>query len=84
MAEKMKYSKPHLFLMGDEGDSAYGAACASVGNSATYAPFVHGKEQAWFHVVHGWRELFGVAQEKQSEIQRIYQAWVDRLIKKTR
>ncbi len=60
----------------------FGRLSTRIGNSASYAPFVHGTEQAWFHVLHGWRELFGVAKEKEGEIQRIYQAWIDRLIKK--
>lgn len=60
-----------------------GKTATKIGNSATYAPFVHGAEQAWFMASKGWNKLYDTAVVKQSEIQRIYQAWIDRLIKKT-
>ena len=34
MSEKMKYSQPHLFLLGDEGESAHGTSCSPLGYSA--------------------------------------------------
>jgi hypothetical protein len=53
-----------------------------IGNSASYAPFVHGEVQAWFMAAHGWLKLSDTAQSKLPEITQIYQAWIDRLISK--
>lgn len=52
-----------------------------IGNRASYAPFVVGLEQAYFMEPKGWRILNEVATEKIPEITRIYQAWLDRLIR---
>lgn len=52
-----------------------------IGNRASYAPFVNGPEQAWFHAPRGWRILDEVAEEKMQDIIDVYQAWIDRLIK---
>ncbi len=51
-------------------------------NAASYAPFVHGKEQARNMGDKGWRKLEDVAKDKRDKIRDIYQAWVDRLLKK--
>lgn len=53
-----------------------------IGNAASYAPFVHGLEQAVFMQIHGWRELADVATERERDIQEIYQAWLDRLVRR--
>jgi hypothetical protein len=53
-----------------------------IGNSASYAFAVHGAEQAAFMAVKGWRMLYDVAEEKRTEITEVYQAWVDRLIRR--
>jgi hypothetical protein len=34
MSEKMNYSQPHLFPLGDDGESSYGAVCYTTGYSA--------------------------------------------------
>lgn len=52
-----------------------------VGNTASYARFVHGDEQARHMAAIGWRKLGEVAREKIGEISKTYQAWIDRLIR---
>jgi len=54
----------------------------TIGNRASYAKWVSGNEQARAMARIGWRKLWDVAVEKRSEITRIYQAWVNRIIKK--
>jgi outer membrane murein-binding lipoprotein Lpp len=53
-----------------------------ISNATDYAPFAHGENQSWFMAEKGWRKLGDVGQEKAGEIQRIYEAWIDRLIRK--
>jgi len=53
----------------------------TISNTADYAPFAHGQEQAYFMANIGWRKLDEVGQEKVNEITQIYQAWINRLIK---
>jgi hypothetical protein len=58
-----------------------------IGNRASYAPFLTGSkgdihEQAKAMGKKGWRKLWDVAKEKTGEITRIYQGWIDRLIRK--
>jgi len=56
-----------------------------IGNRASYAKWVHGDEtQAHFMADIGWRKLLEVAKEKILEIERIYQKWIDRAIRKLR
>lgn len=53
-----------------------------VGNRASYAKWVHGTEtQASAMERIGWRKLYDVATEKMTSIQKVYQAWVDKLLK---
>jgi hypothetical protein len=52
-----------------------------IGNSASYAKWVHGDDQAKAMAGHGWKKLFEVAKDKLSQIQKVYQAWVDKTIK---
>jgi len=52
-----------------------------IGNTADYAPYVHGEEQSRRMAGYGWRKLVDVAREQLSEAARIYQVFVDRLIK---
>jgi hypothetical protein len=54
----------------------------TIGNRASYARWVHGEEQAHFMAPKGWRKLTDVATEKIPVITQIYQAWINRLIKK--
>jgi hypothetical protein len=53
----------------------------TIGNRASYAPFLAGNEQAKAMAKHGWRKLIDVANEKTKKITKIYQDWIDRLIK---
>ncbi len=55
---------------------------ASIGNAASYAPYVHGENQARAMAPKGWRRLMDVADEKRSEIERVINAWFSRLVKK--
>lgn len=59
----------------------YSSMQTVVGNRASYAPYVHGDEQAHRMAAKGWRRLFEVAQEKIAQITEIYQAWIDRIIR---
>jgi hypothetical protein len=52
-----------------------------IGNSASYAPFVHGREQATFMAAKGWLMLEKVVQDQIRDIAEVYQAWIDRLIR---
>jgi hypothetical protein len=52
-----------------------------IGNRASYAQYVSGEEQARALEKIGWRKLLDVAQEKLTDITRVYQTWVDKLIK---
>jgi hypothetical protein len=53
-----------------------------VGNRASYAKWVHGDEdQASFMAPKGWRKLLEVAKEKMDDILKVYDAWVDKLLK---
>ena len=51
-------------------------------NSASYAKWVHGDEQAGRMAGFGWRKLSEVAKEKTRAINKIYQDWVNRTIRK--
>lgn len=51
-----------------------------IGNRASYARYVVGENQARHMAPIGWRRLIDVAREKLSEIQKVYQAWVDKTI----
>lgn len=53
-----------------------------ISNRASYAKWVHGDEQARAMERIGWKKLFDVAKGKRHEITKIYQGWVNRLIKK--
>jgi hypothetical protein len=53
-----------------------------IGNSASYAHWVHGEDQASFMAPKGWKKLYDTAKDKIPVITGIYQRWIDRLIKK--
>jgi hypothetical protein len=53
----------------------------TIGNSAPYAPYLAGEEQAKAMGKIGWRRLIDVATQKAKTITKIYQDWIDRLIK---
>jgi len=55
---------------------------AEIGNTASYAEHVVGEKQAARMAGIGWKRLIDVAQDKQGEIGRIFQGWIDRLIEK--
>lgn len=59
----------------------YGRMQTVIGNRASYAPYVHGAEQARHMATKGWRKLLDVAMEKIEWITEIYQAWIDRIIR---
>jgi len=52
-----------------------------IGNPVSYSRYVHGKEQAKAMADIGWKKLFDVAKEKLKDIQKVYQAWVNKTIK---
>jgi len=52
-----------------------------IGNIASYARYVHGEEQAEAMKSIGWKKLFDTAKEKLKDIQKVYQAWVNKTIK---
>jgi len=53
-----------------------------VGNRASYAPFVHGEEQARNMATKGWRKLIEVANDMSKRIAEIYEKWTAYTIKK--
>lgn len=54
-----------------------------IGNRASYAKYVVGQQQGRQMAHIGWRRLFDVANDKIKDITEIYQAWIDRLLKRT-
>lgn len=54
----------------------------TIGNRATYARYVVGDRQRDNMKRIGWRKLGDVAVEKVGEITAIYQAWINRLLKR--
>lgn len=53
-----------------------------IGNIASYAKYVHGDDdQASFMEPKGWRKLKEATQEKIADITKVYQAWVDKLLR---
>lgn len=53
-----------------------------IGNRASYARYVVDLEyQAGGMRAHGWRTLAEVAEEKIAEITRVYDLWIDKLLK---
>ena len=53
-----------------------------IGNRASYAPYLGGEKQAQVMKNIGWRKLLDVAKEKLPKIKAIYQAWINRAIKR--
>jgi len=53
-----------------------------IGNRASYAPYLGGEKQSTVSAIHGWRRLLDVAKEKLPQITKIYQAWINRAIKR--
>jgi hypothetical protein len=51
-----------------------------IGNTASYARWLAGDEQARHMAPKGWRKLTEVVEEKMPEIIKVYQAWVDKLL----
>ena len=51
-----------------------------IGNRSSYAVYVGGEKQPEHMAGKGWRKLLEVAQEKMSQITKVYQAWIDKLI----
>ena len=51
-----------------------------IGNSASYARYLGGNEQARAMAGIGWRKLIDVAREKLPQIKAIYQAWINQAI----
>ena len=61
-----------------------------IGNRASYAQWVHGDEQGEGQAMQmgraakrpkGWARLRGVVQDKMAKITRVYQNWVDKVIR---
>ena len=51
-----------------------------IGNRASYAWLLGGENQSAYMAARGWRKLVEVAKEKMSQITKVYQAWIDKLI----
>jgi hypothetical protein len=52
-----------------------------IGNIASYAPYVNGPEQAKNMAAKGWRKLADVIREKMPAIIKVYDAWINKLLK---
>lgn len=52
-----------------------------IGNPVSYAKYVVGDQQAHFMTPKGWRKLREVVEEKISDITKVYDAWIDKLLK---
>ncbi len=52
-----------------------------IGNRASYAKYVVGEEQAHWMGPIGWRKLKDVAEEKMTNIVKVFDAWVNKLLK---
>jgi hypothetical protein len=52
-----------------------------IGNRASYAKWLAGEQQARHMAKIGWRKLLDVAKEKLGTITKIYQGWVDKIIR---
>lgn len=57
-------------------------ASTYIGNRASYADYAVGKKQSRVMARIGWRKLEDVAREKIDQVTRVYQAWVDRTLRK--
>lgn len=53
-----------------------------VGNPVTYAPYLHGDEQARWSLQIGWKKLVDVANDKIGESVRIYENHIQALIRR--
>jgi hypothetical protein len=58
-----------------------GSSSITIGNRASYAHFLGGKDQVKAMAARGWRKLYDVAKEKVSEINNRYNKWVDKLLR---
>jgi hypothetical protein len=52
-----------------------------IGNSASYAQYVIGDNQAHFMAPKGWLKLVDVAKDKIKDIVKVYEDWTDKLLK---
>jgi len=52
-----------------------------ISNSASYAPYLAGEQQAKHMQRLGWRKLIDVAKEKLERLKRIYEKWIDYTIR---
>jgi len=53
-----------------------------IGNTASYAKYVHGEEQAGVMGRLGWLKLYETFESKKAKITKVYQQMVDRTIRK--
>jgi len=60
----------------------YGQTGMKIGNSTSYAPHVHGENQAAHMKRKGWRKLYETARGKTKVIGRIYNKWINSLLRK--
>jgi hypothetical protein len=52
-----------------------------IGNRASYAHWLAGDDQSKYMANRGWRKLKEVVDEKMGNITKVYQAWVDKLLR---
>ncbi len=55
-----------------------------IGNTASYAPYVVGEQQAWWMTIIGWKRLRQVALDKIEQATRVYDAWIEKLLRDLR
>lgn len=59
----------------------YGLIGAKVGNRASYAKWLGGNDPSGYMQQRGWRRLYDVAHEQMPAVQKIYNAWIKKLIR---
>jgi len=80
IAKNKKY--PVSEQLGKQWYITFSGTQIEVGNRASYAEWLHGEDQANAMGGIGWRKIEEVAEEKKGSMERIYQAWIDRIITK--
>ena len=67
--------------LGTKWDVTRSGFQTSISNPASYARYVHGKEQAKAMAGIGWKKLHDTARKKLKQITRVYQGWVNKTLR---
>ena len=51
-----------------------------IGNSVSYAKYVHGDEQAGFHAARGWKTIYDVARDESDTVLKFVKDRVDKIL----